>query len=274
MKKIKGYIYIFAFILMAVFMVRNNTVLAADDIDEDDALVVINPNSSGDANYKYDGVQYARARDIIVSIKISDEDLAAYDDKFEICEYIPASTADNVKEQEKCSYYLKTKKTNSFQLTGRQDGEKTVKIYFYSNYANKAKAKTVVKKIVLDTTGPIISLTGGEYIFLPKGQTYNELGATCTDDSGVVLGECKVTVGEVNIDMNKEGYQYIRYTAKDFLGNEVNVVRKIMVEMPEKESSNMYWVFAGIGIAILAAFLFLQVWKNKEKERQKNSSVL
>jgi len=274
MKKIKSFIFMLAFALISVFFVENNFALAADDVDSEDALAVINPNSDGEANYKYDGVQYTRARDITVTIKVDDETLALYDDKFEICEYIPASTADNIREQEKCSYYLKTKKTNSFQLTGRQDGEKTIKIYFYSNYANKAKAQTIVKKIVLDTTGPIINLTGGEYIFLPKGQTYTDLGATCVDDSGVLLGECQVIVGEINIDMNKEGYQYIRYTAEDFLGNEVNAVRKIMVEIPEKKSSNLYWIASGIGVAILAAFLFLHVWKNKEKQKQKNSSIL
>lgn len=274
MKKFKNYIYAIAVLLFAVFMMNNKSVLAAEEVDSEDVYAVINPNSNGDPSYKYDDVQYARARDITITIKLDDEKLKAYDNKFDICEQIPESTAGNVRLQEKCSYYLKSSKTNSFQLTGRQDGEKTIHIYFYSNYDNKAKAQTIVKKIVLDTTGPVIDLTKGEYIYLPKGQTYQEPGATCEDDSGVILGECQVTIGEANIDMNKEGYQYIRYTAQDFLGNEVNVVRKIMVEITEEKSNNLYWIASGIGVAILAAFLFLTVWKNKEKQKQQNSNVL
>ena len=128
--------------------------------------------------------------------------------------------------------------------------------------------------MILDTIGPIINITGGEYVFVPLDQNYVEQGATCTDDSGVLLGECSVDYEETEIKKNVNSYQYVRYTAKDFLGNETNVVRKILVEIekPVEKKNYTYWIVAGVGVALLSAFLFLQVWKNKEK--QKNQSVL
>lgn len=272
MKKIKKIIFTFIFMLVCFFVFQNNMVLAADTTDLNDELIVINPNSSNEPNYKIDDVQYTRSRDITIKTLIDDETLETYDTRFRICEHIPADSADNIREQERCSYYLTSSKENSFQLVGRNDGEKTLNIYFYSNYATQTKVKTVTKKIVLDTTGPIITLTNGEYVFVPQGERYEEPGATCLDDSGVVSEECYVEIEEASIDMNQEGYQYIRYTATDFLGNEVNVVRKVMVEIKKEKSNNTYWYLAIGGIVVLALALGYVVIKNKEK--QKNQSVL
>lgn len=295
MKKIRNYMIAFLFMLIGVFMMENKFALAEEtsneessdteiieepNLDSEDAYIVINPNSNGEASFKYDEVQYTRSRDITVNIKMDEEELASYESLFDVCEVIPANTANNTAEIENCSFFLTSDEDNIFQLTGRKDGEKKLNIYFYTkeegtnNYGNDAKiSKTVVKKVVLDTTGPVITITGGEYLYIPYGQAYKENGATCVDDSGVTQGSCVVTVGEANIDMSKDGYQYVRYTATDFLGNEVNAVRKILVETAAKESNNVvFWIGAGIGVALLAAFLFIHVWKNKEK--QKNESIL
>ena len=265
MKKIKNYLFIFIMFVLTIFVVSNNSVSALDD-------VVFNPNSNGEGNYVYDGIQYTLSRDIDIAINVEQSELDTYDTMFNICEYISASSIDNTREQEKCSSYLTEQGNKRFQISGRNDGEKKLIIYFYSNFENKAVARKIEKKITLDTTGPIINLTGGEYIYLLQGEIYSELGATCEDDSGVVSETCVVEIEPANIDMNKKGYQYIRYKAVDFLGNEVNTTRKIVVEQIEEKSKDIYWIGAGIGIAILAAFLFIKVFQNKEK--QKNQSVL
>ena len=266
MKRVKNYLGLLILMMAAFFIVENHLCKASEQ-------VVINPSSSGEASNMYEGIQYTRARDIIVKINIDESELALYDDYFDICEVIPASSIDNVVAHENCSYYYTENGSNAFQISGRHDGEKVLNIYFYSSYENKAKSKTITKTIVLDTTGPLITLNGGEYIYIPLVESYEELGATCVDDSGYTGAECSVTIGEANIDMKKQGYQYIRYTAVDFLGNEENVLRKVLVEIEEEKSNSyLYWVGAGIGIAILAAFLFIHVWKYKEK--QKNQSVL
>ena len=120
---------------------------------------------------------------------------------------------------------------------------------------------------------PIIEIT----YFLPddrkKGGKYVEKGATCVDDSGVFGGECVVEIEPANIDLNVDGYQYVRYTATDFFGNEVNAVRKVLVETKGEESNKLTtWIGIGLGVAILSSFLLLVAWQNKEK--QKNQSVL
>lgn len=262
MKLLRKYVFTLILIVASFFVMQNDISLAANE-------VIINNNE-----HIYDGIQYTSARDINISIDIDETELAKYDDLFDVCEVIPSKdTAGGVRDQENCSYYLKTTKNLVFQLTGRQDGEKTLLVRFYTDYTNKAGKQEFVKKIVLDTIGPVITLTDGEYIYLPEGQSYVEPGATCADDSGIDGATCEVIIEKAEIDMNKSGYQYIRYKAIDFLGNEVNVYRKVLVEIEENESNNnIYWIFAGVGIAILAGFLFIKVWQNKEK--QKNQSVL
>lgn len=265
--------------VVGVFVINNQLVSAEDEetVSVED-LIVINPNSKGEPVDVYDieekdeegnvltvsKKQFTKSRDITILISISDEDLNGYQETFTVCEIIPGSS----KDTEKCANYSKNEKKIYFQISGKNDGEKEIKINF-SGSSNL----TINKKIILDTIGPSITLNGGNYMYIPLGGRYEEKNATCTDDSGVVLGDCAVTVEEANIDMNKATYQYVRYTAVDFLGNETNAVRKVLVEIEvEGEDNTVFWIGAGFGIAVLSALLFLQVWKNKEK--QKNQSVL
>lgn len=270
MKKIKNKIFMFAAILLGAFMVSNNSVKAAED-------VVFNPDLNGNGANIYGEVQYTAARDINVQVTMSEQALKDYDTMFRICEYLPASNINNTRSEEKCSSYSTDNEIKRFQISGRGDGEKTIKIYFYNDYnpelINASIAKTVEKKIVLDTTGPIIELVGGEYIYLLQSEEYEELGATCTDDSGVAGETCTPTIGEARIDKTKEGFQYIRYSAEDFLGNEVIVTRKIVVEIPKEKKDYTYWIIAGVGIVALGFFLMGVVIKNKDKNR-KQSSIL
>lgn len=274
MVKLRNYLFSIVIMFMAFLMFNVVNVVAEEDVEESELVdrIVLNANSEGVPANVYEGIQYTRARDISISINLTDVELVEYAADFDLCEVIPASTADNVREQENCSTYEIDQENINFQLMGRKDGEKELRIYFYKGDDTHAKMAPVSKKIVLDTIGPTITLSGGEYIYLQQNQKYEELGATCEDNSGFVTGECVVTIEETNIDMNKSEYQYIRYTASDSLGNEVNVVRKIMVEIPEKKTNYSYWIYAGIFVLIVAGFLGYKVIKNKEK--QKNQSVL
>lgn len=268
MKKIKNKIFMCIAILLGVFMLSSNKVKAVEE-------VVFNPDSNGNGAHIYEGVQYTSARDIDIKINMDEEVLQEYDTMFRICEYIPASTINNTRSEEKCATYSTDNGVKRFQLSGRGDGEKTINIYFYNDYnpnvVNDSVVKTIEKKIVLDTTGPIIELIGGEYIYLLQSEDYEELGATCIDDSGVANETCTPVIGEANIDKTKEGFQYIRYSAEDFLGNEVIVTRKIVVEMPKEKKDYTYWYTAGGGVIVLALFLGWVVIKNKEKQKQQSS---
>lgn len=278
MKKIKTFMFIVVAMLVSFFVMSNNEVKAdglSADID-----VVFNPNENGEGLNIHNGIQYSASRNIDIGIYIDEEEfskLEDYDESFKVCETIPASSIDNTRAEERCSIYETTVGINRFQLSGRGDGEKKLTIYFYQrghfdSVSSLYIKNKIEKTITLDTTGPIINLTGGEYMYLLRSEKYEELGATCTDDSGVINGTCQVEIGEAVIDKNKEGFQYIRYTAEDFLGNEVVVTRKIVVEQLKEKKDYSYWIYAGVGVAILAGFLFVKVLKNKDK--QKNQSVL
>lgn len=289
MKKIKEYVLIFMLALLGIFVVNGNVVCAEETGDESDPTenyVVVNPDSKGEPSNVYEVVisgegenqvtqskQYTNSRNLVIKINFPSTEVLKYDDQFAVCEVI--ATANSTKER--CANYLISEEVAHFQLTSKNDGEKEVNITFKGvkfDSNNHYPDLVLNKKIVLDTIGPVIDLTGGEYIFIPLGKNYEEQGATCTDDSGVVLKSCTVEYKQPNIDMKSETYQYIRYSAKDFLDNETIVVRKVLVEQEKEVEKKDYsvWIYSGIGVAILSAFLFIQVWKNKEK--QKNQSVL
>ena len=99
------------------------------------------------------------------------------------------------------------------------------------NSATKVRTVNVVDNIVPDTMPPVITLNGDKTINLTKGDVYNELGATATDD---VDGSVTVTTsGEV--DSSAVGTYTITYTAKDSSNNESNLTREVNVVEPVVE---------------------------------------
>ena len=78
------------------------------------------------------------------------------------------------------------------------------------------KARAVVRKVsVVDTTGPVVTLNGGEVVTHEAGGRYKDGGATAAD---VVDGAVSVqTNGDVN--SNKPGSYTLVYSAVDSLGN-------------------------------------------------------
>ena len=105
---------------------------------------------------------------------------------------------------------------------------------------------------VVDTTAPVITLTGAT-VTLEVGATYNEQGATATDnyDSSVT-----VTIGGDTVDTNTVGTYTVTYNATDAAGNNatevtrtVNVVDSLSVnEVDEVKLSifpnptSNYWI--------------------------------
>jgi hypothetical protein len=79
--------------------------------------------------------------------------------------------------------------------------------------------------VVEDLVGPVITLNGAANINLEFGKSYDEQGATATDD---VDGELEVTVeGSVGEDV---GIYIISYLATDNAGNESIIERRVKVE--------------------------------------------
>ena len=273
--------------MFAAFIVSNNNIKASEE------MVIINANSNGEPTNVYEfeiapeegeeipteplteTKQFTRTRDISITIKLDETLDARYVDEFEVCEIIPEGNIGNSSKIEMCSNYSLKDDVSIFQLSSRNDGEKTlaIRIDYYllgnNDEYNVPGAVNIEKKITLDTTGPVITLTGGEYVYIPKGETYVELNATCEDDSGVVAeGGCAVVIEETKINMRKTGYQYIRYTATDFLGNETNVLRKVMVEVVNDDGGGgQFWFFAGGALIITILTVTYFVIKNKEKQK-------
>lgn len=307
MKKITRYIFALCFSLFVLFYVGTYNVKADDNTEKDDFKMVINPDSNGEPTYSYPydiemevlpGVtetvtlhkQYTNSRDIVVSIYIAKDTTSVYSNKFQVCEIIKENTEGNVEALRYCSEYMVSSDvvtltnsegveeewyvTNSlFQIRGVNDGAKDIEVKINRTDALGTTILTKTQEIIIDTTGPVITLEGGEYVYLAAGDTYTDLGAVCVDDSEVIESACKVTAEDKVIDSSKEGYQYIMYTAVDFLGNETNISRKIIVETKVEEGGiSLYWIFAGIVVLLVGVFLIYVVLKNKEKQR--NQSVL
>ena len=295
MKKIRNYIFSIVMMMIAFFVVIEKDIKAAE------ADVVINPDSNNkplnvhkvyildeensteeETVYKEETKQFTSARDIRFKIILDDDNELLYEDNFTVCEIVPPGGLGNNSVNAKlCSEYSLEDGVHYLQISGREDGEKEIVVRL--NYWAKGAggqytvqgSEEISKKIVLDTTGPIIDLTGGEYIYLPKGQKYVEQKATCVDNSALTNKEyaCTVEVEEANIDMTKSGFQYVMYKAEDFLGNDTTIRRKVMVEVDiDDKGIDMYWYFAiGLVIVVRLALTYIVI---KNKEKQKNQSVL
>ena len=78
---------------------------------------------------------------------------------------------------------------------------------------------------VVDTTAPVITLTGDAEITLEVGSTYNELGATFTDNYDQ---DGNATVGGDSVDTNTLGSYTITYDVTDVNGNAATQVTRIV----------------------------------------------
>jgi len=83
---------------------------------------------------------------------------------------------------------------------------------------------------VVDTTAPVIHLVGPDTLKLEVGETLNDPGTTVTDNyySGITA------VKADNVNVNKNGWYWIRYNATDPSGNKAKMVeRKVKVGIPD-----------------------------------------
>lgn len=285
MKKVEKYLITIITMLFMFFVFNNHIVGALQD------FVVINADANGNPTNihvvetgideqtgipKTESKQFTRTRDVTLTVNAPTSILEKYED-FIVCDVVIISESQKKIDSDNCPKYSLRQNVHNYQLQLESDGEKEIAIifnYLGKNNWNSLQDDIIVKKIVLDTTGPVISLEGGEYVYIPLGKSYSELGASCEDDSIVkVDGGCKVVIEESDIDASKSGFQYIRYTAVDALGNESNILRKVMVEVKSEGGGiDLYWYFAIGALVITIMSVSYAVIKNKEKQR--NQSVL
>lgn len=117
--------------------------------------------------------------------------------------------------------------TSSIVITGSVDtntvGTYTVN-YNVSDAAGNAATQVSRTVIVADNTAPIITLNGASTINLNVGDTYNELGATATDNVDGDITSSIVITGNVNT--NSAGKYTRNYNVSDAAGNAATQVSR------------------------------------------------
>ena len=103
-------------------------------------------------------------------------------------------------------------------------GDQTVTYTATDSNGNTSQATRTVK--VVDTTAPVITLTGSATINLLLGETYTEQGATCTDNYDTT---CTVITGGDTVDTSTVGSYIVTYNATDTSGNAAQVSRTVNV---------------------------------------------
>ena len=76
---------------------------------------------------------------------------------------------------------------------------------------------------MVDTTAPVITLTGDAAVNLLVGATYTEQGATCTDNYDA---SCNVIIGGDTVDTSTVGTYTVTYDANDTAGNTATQVAR------------------------------------------------
>ncbi len=93
--------------------------------------------------------------------------------------------------------------------------------------------KTKIKKNIIykDKYSPKISVIGDEYVYLYVGDTYDDLGATITDNCDKKL---KINTTS-NVDTTKPGMYKITYKSKDKSNNKATIDRHVIVSEKNKD---------------------------------------
>ena len=127
-----------------------------------------------------------------------------------------------------------------FAATDNHDGDLTASVVrtedqnqvTYTVTDSSGNTAQVVRNIeYTDPIAPEVTLLGAPHIMLQVGMSYEEYGATATDNCDGDLSQQVTISGEV--DTGKEGIYTVNYSVKDSFGNEATAQRTIFVsKMP------------------------------------------
>ena len=104
-------------------------------------------------------------------------------------------------------------------------GSYTVTYTVTDSSSNSATATRTVN--VVDTTAPVITISGANPVDVDLGTTYNDAGATATDANDGDL-TASITVSS-NVDTNTVGTYTVTYTVSDAAGNQATETRTVNV---------------------------------------------
>ncbi len=120
---------------------------------------------------------------------------------------------------------LGTATTQSFTTSLADNNAEVWAVLIRSSGVAVASRKASLGVVDLDTTAPVITLTGPALIELNVGDSYTEQGATASDDTdGDITGDISVT-GDT-VDTNAAGTYIVRYNVSDAAGNAATEVTR------------------------------------------------
>lgn len=113
----------------------------------------------------------------------------------------------------------------------------------YDSWGNNSPT-AIRKVIVADKTAPVIVLIGPDTLAIPIGGTWTDPGATVTDNYYTEVTLLKTN----NVNVNKEGWYFMRYNAVDPSGNVADEVTRVVkvgnpVSVYEEYLINDVWIY-------------------------------
>lgn len=122
--------------------------------------------------------------------------------------------------------------TNNIQITGTVDTSKEgtylIKYEVQNSYGEKVSITRLVEVYV---PNPIITINGDNPITIQIGTSYQDLGATATDQSDGNLTS-KITTSS-NLNPNKKGTYYVEYSVANSHAKTATVKRTVIVDAPK-----------------------------------------
>ena len=97
------------------------------------------------------------------------------------------------------------------------------------NSATATRTVIVSTSAVVDTTPPVITITGSQTVNLTVGDSYTDAGATATDETDGDLTSSISASGSV--DTSTAGTSSITYTVNDAAGNSATATRTVIVSV-------------------------------------------
>jgi len=98
--------------------------------------------------------------------------------------------------------------------------------YTYTDTSGNQSVEMSRTVTVIDTTAPVITLTGGDTIYIEVGESYTELGAMYTDNDGTA-GDAIVS-GDT-VDTDTVGNYVVEYDIEDTNGNSAATVSRTII---------------------------------------------
>lgn len=219
----------------------------------------------------FEGKQFTRDRTIEVSLFLTDLNIDDLGD-IRICEYNKTGEAEEVTyillENSCRSGYEFPSSDYLYQISSPEDGSKYIGVSVSLKGSEGSYTGLGRKEIILDTSGPAISLKGNEAIYVSRGSTYEELGALFNDDYDP---HPNLIISDNVVNTNKYGdIQYVTYTATDFIGNTTVVQRRIYVEVAPPRRLNTTIVI-GVAVALFGGgiVVYINLMQKKEKKKQR-----